>query len=65
MTLFPQAPLNAEVTDGSTITVTGEEELWNGTKICFDWDNPEYKTYSCNVVSGKLSDCAATESLSC
>ena len=65
MYLFPQAPLNGRVTNGSTITVTGEEELWNETKICFDWDNKEYLTYICNVVGGKLSGCAATESLSC
>ena len=65
MYLFPQAPLNGRVTNGSTITVTGEEELWNETKICFDWENQEYFTYSCNVVGGKLSGCAKTESLEC
>jgi len=47
------APLNAVVSSG---TVTGGE-LWVGATMCFDWNEDDYFTYTCDVVGGKLMNC--------
>jgi len=47
------SPLNAVVSSGK---VTGAE-LWVGAKMCFDWNDDDYFTYTCDVVGGQLMNC--------
>jgi len=56
-----RAPLNGFVSGGDVIG----GESWTGAKACFDWNEHDYYTYTCDISSGKLVNCKDTGGVTC
>ena len=48
ISIVPQYPLNGEVEDGGTVTVTGPGS-WSLDTMCVDWDNDNNLVVTCGL----------------